>query len=139
MPRPGIPHWNIDVDIVEFEVEGGPHVSGADDARRGVVLATHPPQFFAFGEGHLEPPVAAGNSAFDRYSSGHFPNITTTAQGRGSGIREERRASSTVAGKVIRPSRMIAAPVTQTQGQTSPAGMAGNSLFTAMAVNALIS
>ena len=28
------PHWNIDVDIVEFEVEGGLHVGGADDALR---------------------------------------------------------------------------------------------------------
>ena len=84
------PRGDINVDIVEFEVEGSLHMGRAYDARRGVVLATYPPQLFAFGEGHLEPPVAAGNGAFDRYSSGHFPNITTTAQGEGSGMREER-------------------------------------------------
>ena len=60
------PQRNIDVNIVEFEVEGGLHVGGADDARRSVVLASLPPQFFAFDEGHLDPAVAAGNGAFDR-------------------------------------------------------------------------
>ena len=74
---------DIDVDIVEFEVEGGLHVGGADEARRGVVLASLLPQSFAFGEGHLDPAVAAGNGAFDRDFAGHSPNITTTAQGRG--------------------------------------------------------
>ena len=77
------PQRDIDVDIGEFEVEGGLHVGGADEARRGVVLASLLPQSFAFGEGHLDPAVAAGNGAFDRDFSGHFPNITTTAQGRG--------------------------------------------------------
>ena len=43
-----------------------------------------PPQFLAFGEGHLDPAVAAGNGAFDRDFSGHFPNITTADQGGGS-------------------------------------------------------
>ena len=79
------PQRDIDVDIVEFEVEGGPHVDGADEARRGVVFPSHPPQFLALGEGHLDPAVAAGNGAFDRDFSGHFPNVTTTAQGGGSG------------------------------------------------------
>ena len=83
------------VNIVEFEVEDGLHVSGADDARGGVVLASHPPQLFAFGEGHLDPAVAAGNGAFDGDFSGHFPNITTTAQGRGfSGMRAGCSAST---------------------------------------------
>ena len=62
---------DIDVDIVEFEVEGGLHVGGAAEARRSVVLASHEPQFLAFGEAHLEPAVAAGNGAFDRDFSGH--------------------------------------------------------------------
>ena len=74
---------DIDVDIVEFEVEGSPDVGRAHDARRSVVLPSHPPQFLAFGEGHLDPALAAGNGAFDRDFSGHFPNFTTTAQGGG--------------------------------------------------------
>ena len=78
----------------EFEVEGGPHVCGAYDARRGVVLPSHPPQFLAFGEGHLDPAVAAGNGAFDRDFSGHFPNIATTARGRGTGMRAGCSAST---------------------------------------------
>ena len=40
---------DINVNIVEFEVEGGPNVGGAYEARRSVVLASHPPQFLAFG------------------------------------------------------------------------------------------
>ena len=80
------PQRDIDVDIVEFEVEGGLHVGGADEARRGVVLASLLPQSFAFGEGHLDPAVAAGNGAFDRDFAGHFPNTTTTAQGVGLGM-----------------------------------------------------
>ena len=32
------PYWNIDIDIVEFEIEGGLHVGWAFDAHRGVVL-----------------------------------------------------------------------------------------------------
>ncbi len=59
------PHWNIDVDIVEFEIEGGRHVGRAYDARRGVVLPSHPPQLLAFGEGQLQPAVAARDGAFD--------------------------------------------------------------------------
>ena len=58
----------------------------AYDARCRVVIPSHPPQFLAFGEGHLGPAVAAGDSAFDRDFSGHFPNITTAAQG-GAGMR----------------------------------------------------
>ena len=80
------PQRHINVNTIEFEVEGGLHVSGADDARCSVVLASHPPQFFAFGKGHLDPAVAAGNGAFDRDFSRHFPNITTTAQGGGFGL-----------------------------------------------------
>ena len=57
-------------------------MDGAYDAGRGVVLPSHPPQFFALGEGQLQPPMAAGNGAFDLELSGHFPNITTAAQGR---------------------------------------------------------
>ena len=121
------PHWNIDVDIVEFEIEGGRHVGRAYDARRGVVLPSHPPQLLAFGEGHLQPAVAARDGAFDRDFSGHFPNITTTAQGGGSGMRAERRTSSTFARRHIQPSPMIAVPVTQGQSQTHSSAMAGNS------------
>ena len=88
------PQRDIDVDIVEFEVEGGLHVGRAYEARRSAVLASHPPQFLAFGERHLQPEVAAGNGAFDRDSSGHFPNITTTARGRGSGLRAGCSAST---------------------------------------------
>ena len=54
---------DIDVNIVEFEVEGGPHVGGTHEARRSVVLASHLPQFLAFGEGHLEPAVGAGGGS----------------------------------------------------------------------------
>ena len=79
------PQRDIDVNIVEFEVEGGLHIGGADDACRSVVLPSHPPQFLAFGEGHLDPAVAAGNGAFDRDFSGHLPNITTKSQGGGFG------------------------------------------------------
>ena len=53
----------------------------AYDARRGAVLASHPPQFLAFSEGHLQPAVTTGNGAFDRDSCRHFPNITTANQG----------------------------------------------------------
>ena len=76
---------NIDVEISEFEVEGGPHVGGAYEARRRVVLASLLPQSLALGEGHVDPAVAAGNGAFDRDFSGHPPNIATTAPGGGSG------------------------------------------------------
>ena len=76
---------DIDVNIVEFEVECGPHVGGAHEACRGVVLLAHPPQFLAFGEGHLQPAVAAGNGAFGRDFSGHSRNSTTIARGGGSG------------------------------------------------------
>ena len=60
----------------------------ADEARRSIVIAAHLPQFLAFGEGHLDPAVAAGNGAFDRDFAGHFPNITTTDQG---GVGHARR------------------------------------------------
>ena len=80
---------DINVDIVEFEVEGGLHVGRADEARRSIVIEAHLPQFLAFGEGNLDPAVAAGNGAFDRDFSGHSPNITTTAQG--GGFRHVRR------------------------------------------------
>ena len=56
-------------------------MGGADEASRGVVLASLLPQSFAFGEGHLDPAVAAGNGAFDRDFAGHFPNTTTADQG----------------------------------------------------------
>ena len=79
------PQRDIDVDIVEFEVEGCLHVGRADEPRRGVVLPSHPPQFLAFGEAHLLPVVATGNGAFDRDFFGHFPNITTTNQAVGFG------------------------------------------------------
>ena len=69
--------WNIDVDIIEFE--GSLHVGGAYYSRRSAVLPSHPPQFLAFGEGHLPLVVAASDGAFDRDFSGHFLNITTTA------------------------------------------------------------
>ena len=89
MPHQEFSQRDIDVDIVEFEVEGGLHVCRAYDASRSVVLPSHPPQFIAFSECHLQPAVATGNGAFDRYFSRHFPNITTTAQG-GSDTPEER-------------------------------------------------
>ena len=66
---------DIDVDIVELEVEGCLHVGRADETRRGVILASHPPQFLALGEGHLPLVVAASDGAFDRYFSGHFPQF----------------------------------------------------------------
>ena len=83
-------HRDIDVDIVEFVIEGSLHVGRAYDARRGVVLPSHLPQLLALGEGHLRAAVAADDGAFDRDSSWHLPNITPTAQGGGSAIRKER-------------------------------------------------
>ena len=94
---------DINVDIVEFEVEGGLHVGRADEARRGVVLPSHSPQFLAFGEGHLQPSVAAGNGAFDLDLSGHFPNITTIAQGGGAQGIQGQRLSWLRSGKVSAP------------------------------------
>ena len=85
------PQRDIDVDIVEFEVEGGLHVGGADDARCRVVLPSHPPQFLAFGERHLYPAVAAGNGAFDRDFSGHFPILQRQIEEGVSGMRTGRR------------------------------------------------
>ena len=79
------PQRDIDVYFVEFEVEGGLHVGEADEARCSVVLPPLLPQSFAFGEGHLDPAVAAGNGAFDRDFAGHSPNIKTTALGGGFG------------------------------------------------------
>ena len=67
---------DINVDIVELPIEGGLHVGRAYQARRGIVLASHPPQFLAFGEGHLQATMAASNGAFDLDLSGHLPNIT---------------------------------------------------------------
>ena len=84
---------DIDVDIVEFEVEGGLHVSGADDARRGIVLASHPPQFLAFGEGHPQPAVAARDGAFDRDFSGHSPILQRQLE-EGAGMRAGCSAST---------------------------------------------
>ena len=83
-------HFAKPVDIAEFEVEGGLDVGWAYVARRGVVLPSHSPQFLALSEGHLQPTVAAGYGAFDLDPSGHLPNVTTIAQGGGSGMREER-------------------------------------------------
>ena len=73
---------NVDVDIVEFEIEGSLHVGRADEARRGVIFPSHPPQFLALGEGHLPLVVAASDGALDRHFSGHFPNVTTIEQGK---------------------------------------------------------
>ena len=49
------------------------HMGGANDSSRSIVLASHPPKFLAFGEGHLQPAVAAGNGAFDRTFLGISP------------------------------------------------------------------
>ena len=97
----------------------------AYDARRGAVLASHPPQFLSSGEGHLQPAVATGNGAFDRDSSGHFPNITTADQGGDFGHVCRVVSLINFRRQVIRFSRMIAVPVTQSQGQTHRAYMAG--------------
>ena len=67
-------------------------MGSAYDARCGVVLPSHTPQFLAFGEGQLDPAVAAGNGAFGRDFGRHSPNITTTAQGGGFG--QARRVCS---------------------------------------------
>ena len=82
---------NIDVDIVGFEIEGSLHVGGADETRRGVVLPSHPPQLLAFGEGRLPLVVAAGDGAFNRHFSGHFPDVSTTAQGVRTCARGDQR------------------------------------------------
>ena len=92
-----------------------------------VVLASHPPQFLAFGEGHLQPAVAAGNGAFDRYFSGHFPNIPTTDQG--GGFAYARRVVSLI---YFCPQGHLALPHDRRvrnagPGQTHPAVVAGNS------------
>ena len=50
-----------------------------------LVLATHPPQFFAFGEGHLQPAVAACDGAFDRDFAGHLPSYYSDCSRRGFG------------------------------------------------------
>ena len=121
MPRPGARPEGHNVNIVEFVIEDGLHVCGADDARSGVVLASHPPQFLAFGEGHLQSAVAARNGAFDLNLSGHFANITTTEQGEGSYGRAGWPASSTFASKFIRPGHVIVGA-----GSDPPSGMAGN-------------
>ncbi len=75
------PQGNINVDIVEFEVEGSLHVGRADEARRSVILTPHLPHFLALGEGHPPPVVAASDGAFDRHFSGHWRNFTTPTQG----------------------------------------------------------
>ncbi len=95
-------------------------MDGAYEACSGVVLASHPPQFLALGEGHFLPEMTTGNGAFDLELSGHFPNITTAAQ---IGVRTGGRpASATFATKVIRPSHVFAEPVTQPKvGPTRPA------------------
>ena len=65
------------------QLEGSPHVGRAYDARCGVVLPSHPPQFLAFGERHLPLVVAASNGAFDRHFSGHFPILQRLLEERG--------------------------------------------------------
>ena len=113
------PQRDIDVDIVEFVIEGVPHVGRAYEARGRVVLASHPPEFLALGKGHLQPAMTSGNRALDRDFSGHFPNITTTEQGEGSDRRAEWSASSTNARKVVRLSHMIAGPAAEAQAGPS--------------------
>ena len=60
----------------------------------------------------------------------HSPNITTTNQG---GFEHVRRVVNLInfRRQVIRFSRMIAIPVTQSQGQTHRAYMAGNPSYNA--------
>ena len=41
-------------------------MDGAYEACSGVVLASHPPQFLALGEGHFLSAMTTGNGAFDR-------------------------------------------------------------------------
>ena len=77
-------------------------MGGADGARCSVVLASDAPQFLAFGEGHLEPAVAAGNGAFERDFAGHFPDITTADQGRCSGhVRKVRDCRGITAKRLV--------------------------------------
>ena len=90
------PHRDIDVNIVEFVIEGGLHVGRTGEARCGIVRPSHPPQFLTFGKGHLPLVVAASDGAFDRHPSGHFPNITTTVRGRESDMRAGSSASTFV-------------------------------------------
>lgn len=79
-PRRGTPPAEHQCRYRRIRVERGLYVGRAYEVRRGAVLATRPPQLFAFGEGNLQPAEAAGNGAFDRNFSGHFRKITTTGQ-----------------------------------------------------------
>ncbi len=83
-------------------------MGGAYKARRNIVLASHSPQFLAFGEGHLQPAVAPAIA----HLTGTFLGISLILQPQLkegiSGMQTEWSASSTFARRVIRPSRMIA-------------------------------
>ena len=62
------------------KLKASPHVGRADEARRSVVLPSHPPQLLPFGQGHPQPAVTAGDGAFDLNFSGHVPYITTAVR-----------------------------------------------------------
>ena len=70
--------------------------AGAYDARRGVVLPSHSPQFLAFGEGHLEPAVAADDGAFDWDFSGHSPQFYNGSSRRGRSMHAGCSASTLI-------------------------------------------
>ena len=116
---------NIDVDIVEFEIEGGLYVGRAYDARRGAVLSTHPPKFLSFGEGHLQPAVTTGNGAFDRDSSGHSPILHPQFKARVRACMQSGRPHLLLPSGSFGPTAWW--PDLQRRLRPHGAGMAGNS------------
>ena len=134
---------DLAVNILEFpfEVEGGlPELSVADDAD-AVALISRPRRLkiSRSAEGHLQPAVAAGNGAFDRYFSEQVRNTgqRQIKERRFRRMRAEGSASSKCACKdhsALPHDRRVrnAGP-----GQTHPAARwLETALFTAMAVNA---
>ena len=71
------PQRDIDVDIVEFEVEGGPHVGRAYEARRGVMLPSHPPRMDREPTAGFHPVLVKVETAPPSQSPG-MPLQTTT-------------------------------------------------------------
>ena len=105
----------------------------AYQARCGIVLASHPPQFLAFGEGHFLPAMTAGNGAFDLDLSGHFPNVTTIGQ-RGPQERQGRQPPPLLPARSFPPAQRSVSPERQPVQFPRPAWLE-TALFTAMAVN----
>ncbi len=116
---------NIDVDIVELEIEGCLHVGRADEARRGGIILSHPPQLLAFSEGHLPLVVAARDGAFDRHFSGNFPHVTTIEQGDSSDVRAEWPPHPLLPARSY-DQRLDGCVRNAASGQTHPVRVAGN-------------